>query len=536
MLLLVEPLEALLFWIFLSAELTSGLSNLSFKLVFRTVTPHSMPPDQVSSSVQFPNGVDLDCFCRQRCIAHPKCQGFGVSDQTRTCQLTLKPPELLNLLPNDGLHTWRWYARREAQPVDTSQPCLSSEDCDARIPGSVCQSGVCTCPPPLEDSGTGTCRKTGNFTPVKSGYLTAPEMSSMKNYDQDTCREYCTERLDCVAFSYSESKKRCAFFSKGITSGKSSAVLEAGSSVLSSFIWEFAAADGTPSAVYRLIDNTHISALEAGKPHQAAHACMKEDGILVTRITEKVRDKFSSDRSTRFIVGLDDIETEGKFVTSDSQEFEKSSSQWKTGEPNGERGENCVTSSADGFIDIECRDSRADPPMCQYVGENLAKNRPSWKNSQNRSSGSAGNDGNLDSSVSIACLDSDCQKRISWSVDLGRPVQVTSVLMASSTNEEISRNIHFSEFRLSDSEEATQDEERSVRCALQKPSVPPGYARLFRCSQPVTGRFLHFLRQGATLTFAELAVYGNRLYRPNRSETYQGVTNGATTGAGAVET
>ena len=101
---------------------------------------------------------------------------------------------------------------------------------------------------------------------------------------------------------------------------------------------------------------------------------------------------------------------------------------------------------------------------------------------------------------------------LTWTVDLGGPVQVSSVLYLARFGCCTPNRNRLTEIRVG-SQPARFDDQHSARCVrLEGPFVAPGYARLFRCAVPLTGRYVRLSRDSqVVLDFAELAVFGNRL-------------------------
>ena len=141
----------------------------------------------------------------------------------------------------------------------------------------------------------------------------------------------------------------------------------------------------------------------------------------------------------------------------------------------------------------------------------MALARPSWSNADDYVSvPQHGNDGKTLTSFSALMKSSP---KI-WTVDLGSRVQVTAILFGASPELPTSSRHGSTEIRVG-SDRNNFDASTSARCVmLEGTFTKAGFARLFRCAVPLTGRYVRLIRSEDELpvTFAELAVFGNRLF------------------------
>ncbi|KAF0304347.1 Fucolectin-2 [Amphibalanus amphitrite] len=211
---------------------------------------------------------------------------------------------------------------------------------------------------------------------------------------------------------------------------------------------------------------------------------------------------------------MDDILEEGGYVTSDYQTPKDVA--WNSHTRNGRHHEDCAVIGSPQLTavhDIGCTLSLEG--LCQYIGENLALRKLSWLNARSeKMPASHGNDCRRDTVVESPISTAKFPE-VAWTVDLGSPVQVTSVLYlarGSCCDKPKNRN-RLTEVRVG-SHPTEFDGRHSGRCVwLERPFVARGYARLFRCTVPVTGRYVRLIRRQpeTVLDLADLAVFGNRL-------------------------
>ena len=451
-----------------------------------------------------------DCECRARCLADHACRGYGYSEHTATCLLSelLPTPQRMEATSGD----WRWHARSGVRRLE--EPCSADRECSLLVPAAVCRHSVCRCHEAYEQDADGGCQKAGDFIPVGSGRLTSEPLSELPASSVDDCKASCAANLACVAFDFSAPDGLCTFYAEGITSDTGSG------RQVQSFVWSFSQPDGTPPDSYQQWNGRFLGLLQNVTGLEAADACYADGAILypgvsagqLAHLAEFLADK---ETSCYVWIGMEDLVEEGVFVTSDGRNA--SDINWDAGEPAGANAD-CGAVNREGRVhDGQCTE-RNKTALCQFVGENLALKKLSWMNfPRDSTSPSYGNDGNVVTYVH----NKDHLKlpKSTWTVDLGGPVQVTSVLYAARVNccqeHGVNRN-RFTEIRVG-SDPVQFDERHSARCVLlERKFTIQGYARMFRCTKPLTGRYVSLIRDNRepVLDFAELAVFGNRLTTP----------------------
>ncbi|KAF0310747.1 C-type lectin domain family 3 member A [Amphibalanus amphitrite] len=500
-----------LLWLLLlfCGQQVSAASAVPAERVLQSTNVYSfdaLPADSGSLSASVPvtqlAGLG-DCQCRARCLSQSTCRGYGHSVSTSSCLLTELLPTPERMEP--GTADWRWYARRGVRLL--GEPCAADRDCSLLVTGATCFNSTCGCHGPVEEDGSGGCRKAGRFIAVGTGQLTGQPLWEQSGASVNECSAVCAANRTCLAFDLM-SDGTCTFYSEGITSGAGS-----GRDV-QSFVWSFRQPDGNPPQSYVPWDGGFLNVLPATTGLQAAGACFSDGAILYPNMApEKLANlrTFFADHpasSDLVLVGMEDMVREGVFVTSDGREVTDLA--WDAGEPNGGGGENCTVITQAGLLhDAPCTTAQYSA-LCQYVGENLAVGRHAWMNTPSTPQSPAnGADGDVETFVDNK---HDLAVRpLTWTVDLGAPVQVTSVLYASRADCCPMRN-RFLEIRVG-SHPTLFDEQNSVRCvSLHKHFMLQAYARMFRCETPVTGRYVRVARhRRRVFQFGELAVFGNRL-------------------------
>ncbi|KAF0301627.1 Collectin-11 [Amphibalanus amphitrite] len=442
------------------------------------------------------------CECRAFCVADPACLGYGYSLDTGLCLLTDVLPLPERLEPSAAL--WHWHARGGARRL--GEPCALGSECWSVTPGGACLSGVCGCRPPFQLDGD-RCAKTGGFLAVGNGRLSAEPTAEAPTADVDECKRLCADNTTCMACDFSPSDGRCLLYAQGIVSDAGSGGDEL------SFVWQFPRPDGVVPSSARLVQDQQVIRVGITTGLEAAHTCFANNAIVYPGVSQTHLNDLNAAWPEIFstmepsYVGLDDLLVEGTFVTSDGEDAP--SVGWGAIEPNNANNEDCVTTSRDGVFlnDVECH--LPFMVLCQYMGDNLALGKLSWMSMVSPGSAAAnGNDGDPLSAASMTLTDGP---PLTWTVDLGGPVQVTSVLFASGAAVGRDTEVRVgSDWRLF-------DELHSARCVLRaQPFVAFQYARLLRCDEPVTGRYVRIIRRGPELTLelADLAVFGNRLEAP----------------------
>ena len=449
------------------------------------------------------------CECRVRCLANTTCRGYGTSDATQTCLLAglLPTPQKMEASSGD----WRWHARTGVRLLD--EPCEKDADCSLLVPGAVCVKNICQCRAGLQRDDVGGCRKAGSFVEVTKRRLTSSLLSETPQTYVDACKAACVGNLSCVAVEFSASERLCRMYAEGVTNEATS-----GGDV-QTFVWSFARADGTPPDTYQQVGNSYLRMLLPGNGLEAADACFRIDSaIMFPEVTEEglspLRDYIAQQSTTSFIwIGMEDMLEEGQYMTSDGGEMAMTDINWDKVDvnPNGFDNYDCAVINRELFVhDAECMTNSFNT-LCQYVGENLALYRRSWMNApEPKFPPSNGNDGNINNYVHTPL--SGQYPTPTWTVDLGGSVQVSSILYVARVGCCAENRNRLTEIRVG-SDPARFDDQHSARCAwLEKPFVAKGYARLFRCAVPLTGRYVRLIRdRQVTVDFAEFAVFGNRL-------------------------
>ncbi|KAF0294472.1 hypothetical protein FJT64_007887 [Amphibalanus amphitrite] len=473
-------------------------------LSFEEVTPAGgllSDPDVV----QLEPGVG-ECECRARCLSDIACRGYGHSVSTSTCLLTelLPTPGRLNTSAGD----WRWHARRGVRLL--GEPCAADRDCSLLVPGATCFNSTCGCHGPVEEDGSGGCRKAGSFIAVGTGRLTGQPLWEQSGASVNACSAVCAANSTCLAFDLS-SDGICTFYSEGITSDTGS-----GRDV-QSFVWSFRRPDGKPPQSYTPVNGTFLSLLPPINGSEAAQACYAYSSILMPGVSPEQLEQRSQFLATQLVgavwIGLEDMLEHGNYLSSDGTPIETIA--WNSAiEPSSSTsGEACALVNPQGrILDNSC--SLVRPPLCQFVGENLALNKPSWMNAHHPPAGPArGNDGNVFTIVHTPMP--VVLPVATWTVDLGGPVQVTSVLYAARRRCCGWRN-HLTEVRAG-THPTNFDEHHSALCVwLERPFMVETYARQFPCTTPLTGRYVRVIRHRPerVMDFADVSVFGNRLQMP----------------------
>lgn len=441
----------------------------------------TMPPDTISSSVTFPSKETLGCSCRQRCIAHPKCRGYGINEAEESCKLTEQLPTQQKLQPTE--ESWNWYAH--SVPRYLGEPCSTDVECKQTVPGSGCYSGdnVCKCLQPLESTIAGQCGMLHEFIELDgTGRLTGSRISERPASSSGECRAVCSTILNCVAFDFSSPSQSCTFYSEGVVSDTPSGRQEV------SFIRRFPALDGKlPPAGFTFINGSYLRVSDKVAMEQGPLHCFQSGAILYPIASKEdldviVEAGLLESPNTELTVGNDDKENEDKWVTSDGRTPENIP--WEIGEPNNWNNEDCAHATKSGLFDQDCKGEYKT--LCKFIGENIA----------------LGHDQKAD----------DSTENVAWTVDLEDTVQVTGVLLV--TTVEHNQTIQNTEYRVSLSPTAW-DRNNSARCVhVGQPGVPERYGRMFYCDVPVTGRYIRAIGGGGhsgDLGKIMLAVFGNRL-------------------------
>ena len=499
----------------LSGQLTAGTSankESSFSVSPRMFSFQDLPPGNgiLSSEAGLLALPGMSaCQCRARCLANQTCRGYGTSDASQSCLLTglLPTPQRMETSAEE----WRWHARIGVRLLD--EPCEKDADCSLLVPGAVCLKNVCQCQASwkLERDSAGGCKRAGRFINVNKRQLTSGFMSKSKQTSVDDCKHACADNLKCVAVEFSAAGGLCRMYADGVTNEATS------SGDTQSFVWNLEHADGTPPDTYQQVGNAFLRVLQPGIGLKAADACFLDGAILFPDVTKiglsPLKNYITKHAETENVwIGLEDMLEEGRYVTSDGREMAKTDINWIQGQPDDLTVENCATVGKLLFVhDYSCS-SPSFNSLCQYVGENLALRKNSWMNAERRLfPASNGNDGNEDTFIHSPD-DVNPYPTWTWTVDLGDRVQVTSVLYVARVDCCPNNRNRLTEIRVG-SDPANFDDQHSARCVwLEKPFVIQGYARLFRCAVPLTGRYVRLIRDGKVeLDFAELAVFGNRL-------------------------
>ena len=345
-----------------------------------------------------------------------------------------------------------------------------------------------------------------------AGRFSAQPMSEAAAADVDECKALCADNGTCLACDFSASDGLCRLYAEGVTSDVGS-----GGDQLS-FVWQFPRPDGSPPDVFRPFGDLHLMVASPVAGRDAAAACFENSAILYPGVSPERLAALQTawpelfDDGSEPLVGVEDMVVEGSFVSSDGDGAPTVA--WAFGEPNdyGD-GEDCAALSGNGadLNDVSCHPSK--PALCQYIGENLALGKPSWMNMALPGSPAAnGNDGDVSTAAAMSPVGG---LALTWNVDLGGPVQVTSVLYLAGATATATDN-RDTEIRVG-SHPHLFDEQHSARCVLlTEPFVAAGYGRQFRCTEPVTGRYVRLIRHmpNPELDLAELAVFGNRLDTP----------------------
>ena len=461
------------------------------------------------------------CECRARCLANHTCRGYGTRDVTKTCLLTesLPTPQRMETSPED----WRWHARNGVRLLD--EPCEDNADCSLLVPGAICVKNVCQCRASLERvqksrqlegqqaRTVGGCEKAGSFIEVTKRKLTSGFLSAADQTSVDGCKDACAGNLSCVAVEFSAAHGLCKMFSEGVTNEAVS-----GGDV-QSFVWSFAHAEGMPPDTYQQVGSSFLRLLPPGSGLKAANACFRDGAILFPYVTQEglspFREFIAKNMETNVTwIGLEDMLEEGSYVTSDGREMNMADINWEVGQPNGGDGQACAIINKDLFVRDEDCLANSFNALCLHIGENLALRKTSWMSAvHSGNNGPKGNDGSENTFVRTP-VGRKHQLTPTWTVDLGGPVQVISILYVARVNCSLCQNERnrLTEIRVG-SDPVKFDDQHSARCVwLEKTFVARDYARLFRCSVPLTGRYVRLSRKKRmTVDFAELAVFGNRL-------------------------
>ena len=451
-----------------------------------------------------------ECECSARCLVDIACRGYGYSDSSSMCLLTelLPTPERMEASSED----WRWLSRSGVRLL--GEPCAADRDCSLLVSAATCAKNVCGCHRSSEMDGDGGCRKAGQFIPVGFGRLTSGLSSELQDASLDDCKTTCAANLTCVAFDFSATDKLCSFYVNGITSDAGS-----GRSV-QSFVWRFSQPDGTPPDHYMSVNGSFLGLLADIEGFEAAQACFADNAILMPGVSAgqlAPRLGFlARELDGPAWVGFEDMLEEGDYLSSDGGVAEDIA--WD-GDQEGGVNESCGMVNSRSLIhDAPC--SFVRPAICLFVGENMALRRLSWMNAHHpKAKPSGGNDGSVHS-IMHSFGPSGLQK-VTWTVDLGSMVQVTSVLYASRRGccddlPHVTNRNRLTEVRVG-SDPVRFDEQHSARCVwLEQPFMAQRYARMFRCDVPLTGRYVRLIRHRpeVIMDFAELAVFGNHLRSP----------------------
>ncbi|KAF0300705.1 hypothetical protein FJT64_026810 [Amphibalanus amphitrite] len=447
------------------------------------------------------------CDCRRLCLANHTCRGYGSSAGTASCRLTELLPAPGSTQASSG--DWLWHARHGVRRL--GERCAVDDDCSLLVAGATCAGGVCGCHGTVREDGTGGCRKAGNFTDVSGRQLASGLISETSVGSITACESACAALMSCVAFDFSAKQSRCRMYAEGITNEVNS------TDNVKSFVWSFSRADGTPPASYQEVGDKWLRMLPSGDRLRAADICLRDGAILLPEVTRKglepLRSYIEGESTSTYIwIGMEDMLEEGRYVTSDGKEATDIA--WDQGQPNAHDPDDCAVINRNMVIhDANCLNHQFNA-LCQYVGDNLALNRTSWLTMQDRRYPARhGNDG--DERTFTHTTEGVRVPTAAWTVDLSQTVQVTSILYAGrvdccgSTLAE-NRN-RLTEVRVG-SHPTAFNSTHLARCVwLEQPFVAKGYARLFRCTVPLTGRYVRLTRAKPLLDFAELAVFGNRL-------------------------
>ena len=470
---------------------------------FEALTPISatLAADMVAESE-----VDTtECQCRTRCLADVNCRGYGFSDVESKCLLAKVLPTV-DKLTERTQDPWQWHARHGIRRL--GEPCSTSADCSLVSPGADCVNGTCDCPFPLERSEDGLCRKSGRFIEVGAGRLTSGLFAETRGTSIDTCEATCAENLTCIAFDFSPAEGLCSLYTDGVTADTGSG------RDARSFVWSFPRPDGVPPDSYERVNDKFLSYKLEVTAFGGARVCFSDNAILFPgSTTEELSSakEFLSTLPGLIQIGLEDMVEDRRFVRSDG--VDGADVAWAPDEPNGHHTENCAALVGGNTLvnDFVC-DYNAGV-LCQYVGENLALGKRSWLNHPSSSAGTSPSHGNDNDTSTTVHVPGEFAAA-SWTVDLGDTFQVTAVLIVARDDCCGERN-RLTELRVG-SDRAWFDERRSARCVwLERQFVVQGYARLFRCTVPLTGRYVRLVRhkEEPGLDFAELAVFGNRLLK-----------------------
>ena len=480
-----------------------------------------LPADSGAVSVEFRTLTGVgECGCRQRCLSEATCRGFGYSESTAACRLTeqLPTPQATQSSSED----WRWHARNGVRRL--GERCTTDQDCSLMVPGAACVDSVCGCHGSVEEDGGGGCQKAGGFIEVSGYQLTSGLLSDTQETSIDACDTSCATNLSCMAFDFAAAAGRCRTFAEGVTSDASPSDSDSDGDVRV-FVWLFPRADGAPPDTYQQVGESYLRLMpktDATVAQEAAVSCFTDGGILfpgVNKTEMRAVQEFlaGAEEATSFVwIGLTDILEEGHYITSDGRSPTDIAWDVEYGEgaPNGRQDCALIWRETTAIHDGSCADDHS--ALCQYVGENLALGQLSWMNVHHvNNPPELGNDGSQETLVHPPDPPQPLPDELTWTVDLGGPVQVTSVLYVARTSccdGEDNRN-RLTEIRVG-SDPGRFDAEHSARCVwLEKPFVARGNTRLFRCAVPLTGRYVRLIRRlpERILDFAELAVFGNRL-------------------------
>jgi len=310
-----------------------------------------------------------------------------------------------------------------------------------------------------------------------------------------------------MAFDFSESEQRCTFYSQGVTSGAGT-----GRQDVQSYVWRFPRPDGTPpsAANYQQVQGEYLVVKPANSFGDGAMTCFRDGSILFPPISADITAVVAQAMVVNGFVsiGLDDMLEEGVFVRSDYV-VSDAEVPWQDDEPNNRRGNQHCTDLFEGQVrDVGC--GKARPALCLFVGKNLAQGKPSTLtgHSSDSSVPSRGNDGDTATYLESASHSDGVDKFV---IDLGATYQVSSVVFVSRPDC-CEQNNRDTSVHVGNHPRNFGGKNAATCVKLEEPFLPRGYARLFRCEVPVTGRYVRVQRPASVgMDFAELGVFGNRL-------------------------
>ena len=293
---------------------------------------------------------------------------------------------------------------------------------------------------------------------MDAGRFSAEPMSQAAAADVDECKTLCADNGTCMACDFSASDGLCRLYAEGVTSDVGS-----GGDQLS-FVWQFPRPDGSPPDEYRSVDDLYLMLTSPVTGRDAAAACFAHNAILYPAVSPEGLaalqtawpELFDGSLPSSYL-GVEDMLVEGSFVSSDGNDAPDID--WGAGEPNdANTGEDCAFILNGILVDVPC--TLARPALCQYIGENLALGKPSWMNMALPGSPAAnGNDGDVSTATAMSLVGGPA---LTWTVDLGGAVQVTSVLYLAGVTGTDNRD---TEIRVG-SHPHLFDEQHSARCVL----------------------------------------------------------------------